>query len=101
MRATLLGSGVVSSRVFHGPVEVSDARSRRQRSGGRMNRLLLFVATIGWVSVASACGSTAEVRCKPSDNEIAMCQVGSHEECEDLPSGCQRCTCEPDRPESL
>lgn len=48
-----------------------------------------------------ACASSGEVRCKPTDNSVSICEMRSHEECEDLDNGCQRCTCVLDRPEDI
>ncbi|MFO0748193.1 MAG: hypothetical protein U1F43_21415 [Myxococcota bacterium] len=64
-----------------------------------MFRLVLIA--LGSALLASGCASSSEIRCKPSDNSIALCQMGSHEECEDLDNGCERCTCVPDRPTDL
>ena len=58
--------------------------------------LLLAIALF-----APACASSGDLRCKPSDNTVAFCQIGSHEECETQPNGCVRCTCQPDRPEEI
>ena len=54
---------------------------------------------LSFVAATSACASSSEVRCKPSDNALAVCQIGSHEECETKDDGCERCTCVPDRPD--
>lgn len=48
-----------------------------------------------------ACASSSGWRCKPDDSKIAICQTGSHEECETRDDGCERCTCVPDRAEEL
>ena len=66
----------------------------------RASASLIVSLAAAWLAL-SACASSGGWKCKPDDNEVALCQSGSHEECETRDDGCKRCTCVPDRLEEL
>lgn len=47
-------------------------------------------------SLAAACATTKDGK-KSGDHSFAMCQIGSHQECDTDDDGEENCTCVPDR----